>query len=85
MKTFEQIADDVSKELFDIQVDGLSLRSNTKKVYNIAAKRYAEQALDEAAENATVTDSGTYGSDGQVCEHWEVDKQSILSIKTKLK
>jgi hypothetical protein len=89
MKTFNQIVDEVVKEKDLAGYADLPLVP--KEVSTEIAKRYAEQALDEAYKLALVkhvSDKGSYSASVIVMpdnSKYEIDKQSILSIKTKLK
>jgi len=97
MKTFDQIAEEVArKKGYDnFNHFDQTFPKSSKEVCKEAAKRYAEQALDEAAKNAKtlkseVGCSNWCGSDycSPSCANartvHSIDKQSILSIKEKL-
>ena len=96
MKTYQEIKDEVAKELYDstfIQSLNFLPEKHAIEMMDKVAKRYAEEALKEAAEKVTLTIShkgkilatkqlGWIAEDG---DHSEVNKQSILNIIKELK
>ena len=96
MKTYQEIKDEVAKELYDstfIQSLNFLHERHVIEMMEIVSKRYAEEALKEAAKKATMIIShknkilatkqlGWIANDG---DHSEVDKSSILNIIKELK
>lgn len=89
MKTLRKIKDQVAQEHFQTSFDELVDSSRLHMaiiVCNSAAKRYAKQVLDAAAESATVKcDKVWVHSLGSYMPHPIVDKDSILKLKDQLK
>lgn len=81
MKTFDQISEEVAKEkgYDNFNHFDQTFPKSSKEIFKEIAKRYAEQALDEAAENAQLKVKRIAGNN-----RYSIDKQSILSIKEKL-
>ena len=85
MKTLQEIKDDVAEkagyknwDFFLYTFSGANL-AIVIKLNNEVAKRYAEEAIKVAAENATVEDP-------EFCEGYPmVDKSSILDLVNELK
>lgn len=90
MKTLDEIKDEVAKENGFVNWDNLcfvwaGFMKQTERFMDIVAKRYAKEALYDAAENATASvvyvDPYDYSKG---IEGAEVDKESITNTEIKL-
>lgn len=91
MKTLNAIKEEVAKEeghesWYDLKESWMTQKDILEGYMEDVAKRYAEQALDEAADKAEIDLDYQYDYDA-ACEFptYSVDRESILSIKEQLK